>query len=258
MSVTEIFGDPVISMGVVEAMTRGFLSDVNYRLKCDNLDQSWVSSNSMHGYTIRQLNKKLFIPERDEHIIDEIMGYWRDQKPTRGIVFCNSSLHAEKIERMLRATYGLEVRSLTTRVKDKKERARRLRDFRTGAIKVLTCYDLLNEGIDVPDVDFLVYLRVTHSRTIFLQQLGRGLRLREGKKLLVLDYVADLRRLDDVCKLSNDLMESTSSITQSGVEEIGLPAKFELTFSDQATQNFIQLVELDQYELGALDIDDNF
>ncbi len=53
---------------------------------------------------------------------------------------------------------------------------------------------MLNEGVDIPDVDFLVYLRVTHSRVIFLQQLGRGLRFKEGKTLLVLDFVADIRR----------------------------------------------------------------
>jgi superfamily II DNA or RNA helicase len=43
---------------------------------------------------------------------------------------------------------------------------------------------MLNEGVDIPDVDFIVYLRVTHSRNIFLQQLGRGLRLKKVKPYL--------------------------------------------------------------------------
>ena len=55
---------------------------------------------------------------------------------------------------------------------------------------------MLNEGIDVPEVNLVVFARVTHSRRIFLQQLGRGLRLSENKKSVqVLDFVADVRRV---------------------------------------------------------------
>ena len=55
---------------------------------------------------------------------------------------------------------------------------------------------MLNEGVDVPDVSMIVFARVTHSRRIFVQQLGRGLRVSEGKdRLVVLDFVADIRRV---------------------------------------------------------------
>jgi hypothetical protein len=55
---------------------------------------------------------------------------------------------------------------------------------------------MLNEGIDVPAVNVIVFLRVTHSRRIFVQQLGRGLRLDPGKTtVLVLDFVSDVRRI---------------------------------------------------------------
>jgi superfamily II DNA or RNA helicase len=71
-----------------------------------------------------------------------------------------------------------------------------LREFRQGLVPTLISVDMLNEGIDVPDVNLVVFLRVTHSRRIFIQQLGRGLRLREGKtKVRVLDFVSDIRRL---------------------------------------------------------------
>jgi superfamily II DNA or RNA helicase len=56
--------------------------------------------------------------------------------------------------------------------------------------------DVLNEGVDVPDVNLIAFLRVTHSRRIFVQQLGRGLRLSPGKdQLKVLDFVTDIRRI---------------------------------------------------------------
>jgi ERCC4-related helicase len=50
-------------------------------------------------------------------------------------------------------------------------------------------------GVDVPDVDFIVFLRVKHSKVYFLQHLGRSLRYKEGKALLVHDFVADIRRI---------------------------------------------------------------
>ena len=56
--------------------------------------------------------------------------------------------------------------------------------------------EMLNEGIDVPDVNLVAFMRVTHSRRIFLQQLGRGLRVsRTKKEVIVLDFVADIRRV---------------------------------------------------------------
>ncbi len=106
--------------------------------------------------------------------------------------------HAERMEKLLKSNFEIPVWSLTTRVKDSRERARRLREFRTGKCKIITCYDMLNEGVDVPDVDYIVFLRVTHSRVYFLQQLGRGLRYKEGKTLMVQDFVADIRRIKTV------------------------------------------------------------
>ena len=63
----------------------------------------------------------------------------------------------------------------------------------------------MNEGIDVPDVNILVFLRATHSRRIFVQQLGRGLRISDGKeKVIVLDFVSDIRRMAEVTEMSNE------------------------------------------------------
>ena len=75
------------------------------------------------------------------------------------------------------------------------KRNRILSDFSDGTVNVVCVVDIFNEGIDVPDVNILVFQRVTHSRRIFMQQLGRGLRISEGKdKVIVLDFVSDIRR----------------------------------------------------------------
>jgi superfamily II DNA or RNA helicase len=236
---------------------RDILSNIDYKIKNDNIDVNWVSEESKKGYTIKQLNKKIFIPQRDEEICDTIFKYWNYKKPQRGIVFCNSGEHAERIEQILRTKFDFPARSLTTRVPDADERAKRLRLFRVGQIKILTCYDMLNEGVDIPDVDFLVYLRVTHSRVIFLQQLGRGLRFKEGKTLLVLDFVADIRRLAGLALFKKEF-DDYSPETKKGnpIEELKLPSDFQIQFLDETSKDFLNLVKADASELDESSEDD--
>ena len=82
-------------------------------------------------------------------------------------------------------------------------------DFNDGRIGILCSIDILNEGVDVPDVNLVVFQRVTHSRRIFTQQLGRGLRLAKNKeKVIVLDFVTDVRRFAAGLQLDRALSES--------------------------------------------------
>jgi superfamily II DNA or RNA helicase len=254
-SIKKIFGEPLVKYDIIKALKKGYLSNIDYKIKNDNIDTNWVAEESKKGYTIKQLNKKIFIPQRDEEICDTIFKYWNYKKPQRGIIFCNSSEHAERIEQILRTKFDFPARSLTTRVPEADERAKRLRLFRVGQIKILTCYDMLNEGVDIPDVDFLVYLRVTHSRVIFLQQLGRGLRYKEGKTLMVLDFVADIRRLAGL-KLFKKEFEDYSEEKRKEIEELRLPSNFDLHFLDETTKDFLNLVEADASEIDESSEDD--
>ncbi len=73
-------------------------------------------------------------------------------------------------------------------------RAQALADLRDGKLQVIFSVDLFNEGLDIPDVDTLLLLRPTNSATVFLQQLGRGLRRTEFKPVLtVLDFIGQHR-----------------------------------------------------------------
>jgi superfamily II DNA or RNA helicase len=239
--VTNLFGQPLVYYSVYEALRRGFLAKVEYHLQNDNIDQDWITQNSKNGHTLKQLNKKIFLPERDETICEHIFRTWKARKLERGIIFCNSSEHAERIEKLLRVNFQLPVWSLTTRVKDSRERARRLREFRIGKCCILTCFDMLNEGIDVPDVDFIVFLRVTHSRVYFLQQLGRGLRYKEGKTLLVQDFVADIRRIKRIKSFQNEF----EKVRKNEIEDLFINNAFTLSFTSEQTTNFLDLVTRD-------------
>ena len=246
LSLNNLFGEALVYYNVSRGIRNGYLAEVEYRMKGNNLDTKWITESSEKGYTIKQLNKKLFIPTQMEVICEEFIKYWKKYDRKSGIFYCHSVEHAERIERIFQSTFSFPAASYTNR-KSNDENARRLRLFRSGQVKVLIAYDKLNEGVDVPNVDILCYGRVTHSRTIFLQQLGRGLRIKTDKKrkLLVLDYIDDLRRIGAVQRLASEFRDDNDD----GIELLQLDKGFNLVYTDETTKNFIDLVEPDATEL---------
>ena len=201
------FGDPSFIMGIADGMSQGYLAQVDYRLFVDNVDWDVVRRASQEGYTVKELNSKLFLPERDEAVADHLYSVWSEMRTPRALLFCRTIEHAERMANTLsrysplwRATTCLHSKH------GKRDRDVLLSQFRLGRVPILTAVDILNEGVDVPDVNIIGFLRVTHSRRIFVQQLGRGLRLRQGKeKVVVLDFVTDIRRVAAALSLCREL-----------------------------------------------------
>ncbi|MFH9724604.1 DEAD/DEAH box helicase family protein [Streptomyces sp. NPDC017254] len=222
--ITHQLGAPSFSLGIEEGMRRGYLAQVDYRLFVDDINWDIVREASNHSYGLAELNAKLFLPQRDEAIRDELATAWAGTRNPRAIVFCRTIEHAERLADMLRRTPLWSGALAIHAGLAKRERQNRLLAFRAGEVPILTAIDILNEGVDVPDVNILCFARVTHSRRIFVQQLGRGLRLREGKeRVTVLDFVSDLRRIAAALKLKRALegdgeIETLAKITPSNID----------------------------------------
>lgn len=194
LSIAEVFGEPVYAIDIVDGLQQGFLANVDYRMLVDDIDWHEVVRLSRSGYTVSELNGKLLLPDRDQAIIQVLIGHMREIERPRVIGFCRSVEHAERFQRLMLAD-GVPA-GLLHSGQSRAERFRNLSRFRAGESPILLAVDMLNEGIDVPDVNLVAFLRVTHSRRIFIQQLGRGLRLTQGKSTVrVLDFVADIRRI---------------------------------------------------------------
>jgi len=190
----ELFGDPLFSMSVVEGMQKGFLSKVDYEMLTDGINWDHISDLSEEGLTIKDLNQLLYIPERDIGMVERVADEIGKIPNPRTLVFCRSIKHAEKLLSYFKG-FDLPTAIIHSRL-GRTDRFQALSNFRTGKIKVLISIEMLNEGIDVPEVNLVCFARVTHSRRIFLQQLGRGLRLSDDKETVkVLDFVADIRRI---------------------------------------------------------------
>jgi superfamily II DNA or RNA helicase len=116
-----------------------------------------------------------------------------DPSRMRALGFCVSVAHAQYMaERFSRAGIPSVAVSASTGSED---RAAALRMLRAGEIACVFAVDLFNEGIDVPAIDTVLFLRPTESATVFLQQLGRGLRHDDGKACLtVLDFIGQQHR----------------------------------------------------------------
>ncbi len=111
----------------------------------------------------------------------------------KGLGFCVSIKHAEFMAESFNEK-GIPSVALTSQTIDEVRKAA-VQKLRSGDLKFIFTVDLFNEGVDIPEANLVLFLRPTDSLTVFLQQLGRGLRHAKGKEcLVVLDFVAQMHK----------------------------------------------------------------
>lgn len=132
-----------------------------------------------------ELSNKLATHARARHVLGE----WRKHAQSRTLAFCVSTRHADFMaDRFAQAG----IPAVAVYRGSRASRGEAMEGLREGRIKVIFSVDLFNEGVDVPLIDTVMMLRPTESKVLFLQQLGRGLRLAEGKdKLVTLDFIGN-------------------------------------------------------------------
>ena len=180
----ELFQNVAHKMNLKTAVERGILVPIRCIRVKTNIDLTDVRINGIK-YNSQDLESKLFIPERNQLIVDTYLKYVNGKKT---VIFCASVDHAAEIAKLLRDS-GVKAEAVSGR--DRVEvREKILKDYETGSTNVLCACDLLNEGWDSPHTTVLFMARPTMSKTIYLQQLGRGTRRCPGKEdLLVVDFV---------------------------------------------------------------------
>lgn len=238
--IDRLLGPPLVKIGISDGLKAGYLSDVDYRLLADNLDWEFVQQASTHSYSLSQLNRKLLLPTRDDEAARLATETFKNEERRAAIAYCPSGVHAKTFAATLRQ-FGFQAEAILHETPTR-ERAKLMSRFRAGELQFVTVVDLFNEGVDVPDVDMIVFMRVTHSRRIFVQQLGRGLRTSQGKdRVIVLDFITDLRRVAEVVELDQ-------AVKGGEVERLGLGRSL-ISFSDYSAGSFLREWMLDQASL---------
>jgi len=180
----ELFRNVAHKLDLKTAVEMGELAPVRcIRIKT-NVDLSTVRINGIKYYS-QDLESKLYVPERNKVIVDTYLQYVKKKKT---VVFCASVKHAEMVSQLFREN-GIASEAVSGTLKNS-ERVKILNEYENGGINVLCACDLLNEGWDSPRTEVLFMTRPTMSKTLYIQQLGRGMRKCEGKEyLVVFDFI---------------------------------------------------------------------
>jgi superfamily II DNA or RNA helicase len=187
-SITQFFGHTISAeLRLPDALNQKLLCPFHYFGITDKTDLSRVSWRRGR-YDISEL-EQIYNEDsrRSLEILRNCERYLTDFRDVRAMGFCVSKRHTEFMSHFF-VTNGMRAAYLHS--DNAHERHRLLSLFRNKEINYLFVVDIFNEGVDIPEMDTLLFLRPTESLTIFLQQLGRGLRLHEDKTCLtVLDFV---------------------------------------------------------------------
>lgn len=207
---------------LTEAINRKLLSPFHYFAVTDpvSLDNmKWQRS----GYRIDQLeNVYTSNTERVGVVLDSLEKYLTDVKVFKGLGFCVSIAHAEFMARKFNEARIPSISLTSNSPESDRKRAKEM--LQRGEINCIFTVDLFNEGVNIPEVDTVLFLRPTESLTVFLQQLGRGLRLTEDKEVLtVLDYVGQAHKDYDFSMKFRALMGRTKKSLKKEIEE-GFPS----------------------------------
>ena len=130
---------------------------------------------------------------RADHVISSLLKYVTDIDDVKGLGFCVTVEHAEFMCRYFNE-HQIPSMFLTGKSPEEERKSAKNR-LRNGEIRFIFVVDIYNEGVDIPEVNTVLFLRPTESLTVFLQQLGRGLRLAENKECLtVLDFIGQANK----------------------------------------------------------------
>jgi len=188
-NILEYFNNRVASeTRLGEAINRKLLSPFHYFGVTDPEDLRHLRW-SRGGYDISQLeNVYTKSNQRIQVVLDAMNRYLKDMETFKAFGFCVNIKHANF---MADSFNKVNIPSIALHSDSRiEERNKAKTKLQKGEINCIFTVDLFNEGVDIPDIDTVLFLRPTESLTVFIQQLGRGLRLSEDKEALtVLDFV---------------------------------------------------------------------
>lgn len=175
-----------------DAINKGMLVPFHYYGIYDETDYSSLHLVKGH-YDEKELNET-YIGNVKRY--DLIYKYYMKYHSKRALGFCCSRLHAEEMAKEF-SKRGIPSAAVYSNASGEysEERETAIEKLKHGEINVIFSVDMFNEGVDIPAVDMVMFLRPTESPVVFLQQLGRGLRKSRGKEYLnVLDFIGNYEK----------------------------------------------------------------
>lgn len=177
----------VFRCDMLEGIEQALLSSFKYFGVPDEVDYAQIPWRSS-SFDEEELTAKLATRARAQNALDQL----RQRGGRRAIGFCCSRRHADFMAKFFNES-GLRSAAVHSGETSAPRRLS-LEALQAGELDIVFAVDILNEGVDLPEIDTVLMLRPTESSIVWLQQFGRGLRLSEGKShLVVLDYIGNHR-----------------------------------------------------------------
>ncbi|MFA9556731.1 DEAD/DEAH box helicase family protein [Evansella sp. AB-rgal1] len=184
-------GNIAYQIHFIEAIQRNWLTPFRYVGVYDETDYSQITW--LGG---RYDEEELLAVQLKEEMAEKIYSSWIKHKQTKTLAFCSSIKQAKFLAEYFKAR-GVHATSLHSQGSEF-TRSEAIGKIESGELEIIFTVDLFNEGTDIPPIDTLLFVRPTESLTIFTQQIGRGLRLFEGKEYCtVIDLIGNYRNADN-------------------------------------------------------------
>ncbi len=241
-SIFELFDYNVpYRISLFTAINRGYLAPFRYYGVYDDTDYSGLRLVNGH-YDSEDLNKT-YLGNLRRH--DLIFQNYLKRGSKRALGFCCSRRHAEEMAREFseRGVKSVFVCSNAEGIYSENRETAIIRLLK-GEIRVIFSVDIFNEGVDIAPVDMVMFLRPTESPVVFLQQLGRGLRLHPDKPALtVLDFIGNYEKAGRIISI---LSEGRSSAARDSYGPRDLPDGCEADFDLRAINLFNEMAKKEQ------------
>ncbi len=180
---------------LLDAVDKGWLCPFQYFAVYDETDYRQITWRGTH-YDDTELTKALSNDTRTGIIATNLKKYLPSFGKIKALAFCSSVSHARYTAQRLTVDHGIEAMALSGDSPGNERTAALARlETETDPLKVICTVNIFNEGVDIPGLSHVLLLRPTQSFTVFLQQLGRGLRNAPDKEyLVVIDFVGNFKK----------------------------------------------------------------
>lgn len=239
-----------------KALEAGLLTPFQYFCISDETDLTDDTLWLQGKYIESELTNRLCNDGRAQQIIKALQTYIPNEYTCKAIGFCASQKHAKYMSDIFNSV-GLKSDWLTSERLNEAgcDRNKIKKDLELGNIQYLFVKDIFNEGVDIPAVDTVLFLRPTESITVFQQQLGRGLRLSPGKVVLtVLDFVAQANKNYDYSQKFQSLMKKYDVNLRDQIKYgfTMLPPGCSIHMEEKAQQEILEHIQAAIYDVRKL------
>lgn len=218
----------VYELRLKEAINRGELVPFNYygiydeTVNYDNIEFRNGKYDEKSLENALQINKRANL----------ILKHYKKYRSKRALGFCTSRSHAEYMAKYFNEN-GIEASAVYSGEQGEynQERKEAISNLSLGKIKIIFSVDMFNEGLDIPSIDMVLFLRPTQSPTVFLQQLGRGLRKYKDKnELKVLDFIGNYKKANLIPFLLSGKPFNKTELLSKQVVEFEYPEDCHIDF----------------------------